>query len=213
LADLVRVEGRWLDVGCGAGDYAARLAERGCDVVVGVDPQLRPPLALGTGAVFAEALSEGLPFPAGTFDGLLLNEVLEHVAYEQRTLQEARRVLKGDGHLVVFSPNRWFPFEGHGATIAGHGIEAPVPVLPWLPARWSARWMRARNYWPHQLRQVIERGGFRVETVGFAYPLFLTYPWLPNGVAGWVRDAVPRLEAMPGVRRFGVSTMIIAHPA
>lgn len=212
LAQLAPLDGAWLDIGCGSGSYTALLAERGCRPAIGIDLALRQPLERVPGNTFGIASSDRLPFPSRQLDGVLLNEVLEHVANQDATLREVRRVLKPSGRLVLFSPNRWFPFEGHGASIGRFEIEVPVPVLPWLPARVSHRWMRARNYWPSELRRAVEGAGFRVEELGFAYPLFAEFPWLPGTLSGRVRQWAPRLETTVGLRRFGVSTMIIARP-
>jgi SAM-dependent methyltransferase len=206
--------GVWLDFGCGAGDYALLLAKYGCQKVIGVDVRENPSWAHNTDSrlQFVQTRSTVLPFPSASFAGVLMNEVLEHVADEQVVLREVRRVLTARGRLVVFSPNRWFPFEGHGARIRGRVIDRPVPLLPWLPKRLGNRWMRARNYWPHELRGLLTSSGFRVLEQGFAFPLFQEYPWLPPRLAAWARGLAPRLEETFGVRRFGVSTMLIAEP-
>src|SRR5205823_15099624 len=127
---------------------------------VGVDPQeerivqARERERDRPSVTFMHASAEALPFSEASFDGVLLNEVLEHVADEVQTLREIHRVLRPGGHLVVMSPNRWFPFEGHGMHIGPHKIEFPVPLLPWIPSRIAQRFMRARNYWPHELRNL-----------------------------------------------------------
>lgn len=48
----------------------------------------------------AEQTSE-LPFPAGRFDAVVLDGVLEHSLRPERTLADARRVMKDEGLLVV----------------------------------------------------------------------------------------------------------------
>lgn len=56
------------------------------------------------------------------------------------------------GALIVFSPNRLFPFETHGVALRGSGRKVPpaVPFIPWVPLRLGRLcfdyW--ARNYWP-----------------------------------------------------------------
>jgi SAM-dependent methyltransferase len=212
LTAMGAVQGRWLDVGCGSGSYSRLLADAGADHVVGIDLGLRSPLERVERTSFAVCASERLPFSDDHFDGVLINEVLEHVDDEAATLREIRRILHPDGRLVVFSPNRWFPFEGHGAIMGSRTIDRPVPLLPWLPAALTRRWMRARNYWPSELRHLVEDAGFNVATVAFAYPLFIEYPWLPPPIADRARTLAPRLEETPIVRRLGVSTMLDARP-
>jgi len=41
-------------------------------------------------------------------------EVLEHVLDEERTLDEARRVLSEGGYFACFVPNKWWAVDSHG---------------------------------------------------------------------------------------------------
>jgi SAM-dependent methyltransferase len=45
-----------------------------------------------------------LPFDAETFDGVILDNVLEHIAAPQPLLAEAKRVLKPSGRLLAGVP-------------------------------------------------------------------------------------------------------------
>lgn len=211
------LKGTWLDCGCAEGGYAAAMATRGPEFVIGVETALdrllnAEGLDTATGRLaYVCASSEGLPFATGTFDGVLLNEVLEHVADESRTLREIYRVLRPGGYLVVMSPNRWFPFEGHGMRILGYTITVPVPLLPWLPAKIAQRFLRARNYWPGQLRRIVAGAGFRLVSSSGVLPVFQRFRWLPAFVVRWYRRAMPALERVPIARAFGVSTFVLAQ--
>lgn len=44
------------------------------------------------------------PFPTGSFDAVVMSEVIEHLFNDTGALAEARRVLKADGRLVVTVP-------------------------------------------------------------------------------------------------------------
>ena len=127
-----------------------------------------------------------MPFPDDTFDGVWLNEVLEHVVDEEETLLDLRRVLRPGGHLVVVSPNRFFPFEGHGMQLGGRKVNMPIPFLPWMPSALSRHVMRARNYWPGELAGLIARNGFEVVHTESVMPVFEVFPWLPLAVARWL---------------------------
>jgi SAM-dependent methyltransferase len=217
LADRGLVHGRWLDCGCADGYYAAALREHGAHEVVGTDiapdriAAARTHWGAVAGLAFAVAAAERMPFDDESFDGALMNEVLEHVRDEARALAEIRRLLRAGGHLAVFSPNRWFPFEGHGAVVGRMELAFPVPLLPWLPKRFAARFMNARNYWPGELASLVANAGFTVTEVAFAFPLFTRYRWLPDVAIKHYSRAVERLEGAPFVRRFGVSTLVIAQ--
>jgi len=102
---------RILDIGCGTGVLAARIASRVPGVqVVGVDPDagaLR--LAARKGRTAAArvsrcaALGERLPFPDSSFDRVVSSLALHHVPDEvkEQVLQEARRVLRPGGTLLL----------------------------------------------------------------------------------------------------------------
>jgi SAM-dependent methyltransferase len=217
LLDQGILSGEWLDCGCADGGYSIGLLERGAKRVVGLEvlPErvaaARARCANVKDITFVEGESERLPFPDATFDGVLLNEVLEHVDDEHQTLVEARRVLRPGGHLALFSPNRWFPFEGHGLTVRGRAIDFPVPYVPWLPEALTRPHLNARNYWPRELRRLVIDADFAVEDERSVFPVLEVYPWLPAGAIEGFRAAVPSLERIPFVRRFGVSTLIVAR--
>lgn len=212
------LRGAWLDCGCASGGYTIALAQHGAETAVGVDLETdriarayanRPDGM--TRVSFCCASSEALPFPDGRFDGVLLNEVLEHVGDEAASLTEIRRVLKAGGTLAVMSPNRYFPFEGHGMRLGGRSIDVPIPFLPWIPSKLAMRWMRARNYWPGELREIVRRSGFEIVSTESIFPVFEVYPWLPAAVIRRYRKAVPLLEKTPLLGRFGVSTFVLAR--
>jgi len=205
---------RWLDLGCGDGGYSAEMLRRGAAEVIGVDAEEDRISAASARrlehASFQVARAEMLPFPDQAFSGVLMNEVFEHVCSEQAALAEVRRVLRPGGLLVLMSPNRWFPFERHGMRTSRRTVGFPVPLLPWLPQRLGRRWMRARNYWPHQLAENVERSGLRVRSQQFIWPVLEEYPWLPPGLRARYRRHLRELDRAPGLRRLGVSTMVIA---
>lgn len=96
-----------LDFGCGAGRFGARLAEEGYRVI-GVDISSTL-LNLATdqtqcGLELVQiAPGETLPFPAGAFDVLWANTVLQHVPQELFTtvVSELRRVLRPRALLIL----------------------------------------------------------------------------------------------------------------
>lgn len=219
IVSLGIVHGTWLDCGCADGRYSFELRNCGAARVTGCDIE---PARVGDASIrwqgvegldFVPAAAERLPFRDGEFDGVFLNEVLEHVRDEGETLREIHRVLVPGGHIVVFSPNRWFPFEGHGAHIGSRKIEKLIPILPWLPARLTTSFMTARNYWPRDLVRLVSAAGFSVEHVGFAFPLLNRNPWLPPQLLPRYRALIPFFETNRLTRRFGVSTMVVGKKA
>jgi ubiquinone/menaquinone biosynthesis C-methylase UbiE len=217
LAGLQIVHGRWLDAGCASGHYTVALRAAGAESVIGIDiadERVREANKRWSDVAAVEFLwadIENAPFPDASFDGILLNEVLEHVTDQEKALREMARVLVSGGFLAVFSPNRWFPFEGHRLVIGSRELQPPLPLVPWLPRSVTQPFMVARNYWPRELKRLVEEAGFTTLHLGFAYPLFGTYRALPRVlIPGW-RAAVATLETLPFIRHFGVSTLVVGQ--
>lgn len=211
------IRGVWLDCGCADGGYTRALVSKGAECAVGIDLEAgrvqhaQEKNSSPSSVLFACASSDTLPFPDSLFDGVLLNEVLEHVLDELRTLSEIYRVLRPGGHLLLMSPNRWFPFEGHGMRFGKRAVPVPVPFLPWLPSKLALRVMCARNYWPAELRDLVRRAGFDIRASGSILPVFEVYPWLPSPIIRWYRSAMPTIEQLPVIRHCGVSTFVLAQ--
>lgn len=128
-----------LDVGCGLGLYMRRLRELGAQVYgVELDGE-RAQEAARTLPNIAVAVAEQLPFAAGSFDVVFSHEVLEHVTDDRAAIIEAYRVLREGGHLVLFVPNRYYPFETHGCYWRGRYHFGNIPLINYLPSRWRER--------------------------------------------------------------------------
>jgi glycosyltransferase involved in cell wall biosynthesis/SAM-dependent methyltransferase len=98
--------GRLLDVGCGGGHFL--LAARGDGWrSIGSDVSHAACLAARAtaGAPVTQAEAAALPFRDGTLDAVSLVNVLDHTTAARRTLDEAARVLRPGGLLVVRVPN------------------------------------------------------------------------------------------------------------
>lgn len=211
------LKGRWLDYGCAEGDYTAALLSKGAESAVGFDviedrvETARQKFRDEPRLQFYFDASGRVPVADGTFDGVFINEVMEHVTDEAAALTELNRVLRPGGHIVVISPNRWFPFECHGAVIGSRKLDFPVPVLPWLPESIGQRFMLARNYWPSELGGLVAKFGFRIAPLQFVWPVLEAYPWMPSALIGPYQRLVPKLDNLPLIGRFGVSTLVIGE--
>ncbi len=128
-----------LDVGCGIGAYMRKM-EPLSRAVYGIDvDEAKIREAHQTLSHVAVAAAEHLPFPASSFDVVLLHEIIEHVSDDRLTLQEACHVLRPGGRIVIFAPNRLYPFETHGAYWCGIYHYGNIPLVNYLPDAWRRR--------------------------------------------------------------------------
>ena len=109
-----RLKGFILEDGCGVGTYVEHLSPfRG--KVIGLEYDLERAAEAGRNSPhIINAACESLPLPSSTFDLILSHEVLEHVRDDGAALCEIVRALKPGGRIVLFVPNRGYPFETHG---------------------------------------------------------------------------------------------------
>lgn len=124
---------RILDIGCGVGTYV-RAFRQFTNTVAGIDiDEERVREGGRTTPNLMLAVSEHLPFCDETFDAVLLNEVIEHVADDRRTLEEACRVVRPGGHVFIYAPNRFYPFETHGVYVGKRYVFGNIPLVNYLP--------------------------------------------------------------------------------
>ncbi len=95
-----------LDVGGGTGRVAHTLLPYAAGVtVVDLSFKMLREAWLKPGLMFAMAASEDLPYPAESFDAIIMVDAFHHVIDQQQTLNELFRVLKPGGTIVVKEPD------------------------------------------------------------------------------------------------------------
>ena len=134
-----RVRGWVLEDGCGVGTYAEHLASFGGRVVGLEFDYERAAEARTRSPDILNAAGEALPFPAGTFDLILSHEVIEHVWDDRQAVHEMARALRPGGRMVIFCPNRGYPFETHGFYWRGKYHFGNIPLVNYLPRGWRDR--------------------------------------------------------------------------
>lgn len=128
-------DARVLVAGCGVGIYAGQIRQRYTPSVEAFDIEIERVNAARQAIPNAlVAAGEALPYAAGRFDVVLSHEVIEHVADDRRSLQEMLRVAKVGGRILLFCPNRWYPFETHGHYWRGQYHFGNTPLINYLPA-------------------------------------------------------------------------------
>lgn len=179
LEDIDLQDGqRVLDLGCGRGRHMHALYWNETPLnVVGLDLShgevkaaldgffdLPPPEPASTqrSAVVLAGDAAKLPFPDNSFDRIICSEVLEHVPDPDAVLEEISRILKPGGLFIASVPRYWpervcwaLSTEYHN-TPGGH----------------------VRIFKSRQLRQAVEKQGFRRFLRHWAHGLHSPYWWL-----------------------------------
>lgn len=215
---FVRLEDRTiLDAGCGLGMYVQAF-RRFSEQVYGIDideDKIREAVHLAPNVLVASV--EKLPFADGTFDLVFSHEVIEHLLDDRAAIAEAVRVLRpahGDqpgGRLVIFAPNRLYPFETHGAYWRGRYRFGNIPLINYLPDRWRARFCpHVRAYTRRSLRSLL--GGLPVRIVVHTQ-VFAGYDKIVRRwprLGQWVRRISYGLEKTP-LRILGLSHLLVVE--
>jgi 2-polyprenyl-3-methyl-5-hydroxy-6-metoxy-1,4-benzoquinol methylase len=102
-------KGRMLDVGCSTGSFLRIAATLGFTEVRGIDisensVQQANAMCGEGAAIAADFLSQ--PFEQGMFDSVTMWATLEHVSEPKKFIEEAYRILKPHGTVLVSVPNR-----------------------------------------------------------------------------------------------------------
>lgn len=128
-----RIKGSILENGCGVGMYIEHLAPLG-GTIYGLEYDFeRATEAAANSTRILNAAGESLPLPAETFDLILSHEVIEHVHDDRAAILEMVRILKPGGRIVLFCPNRGYPFETHGIYWKGKYYFGNKPLVNYLP--------------------------------------------------------------------------------
>ena len=134
-----RLKGQVLVNGCGVGLYVKHLLPL-ANKVFGLDIEF--PRVVETSQyspLMINGAGEQLPYAANSFDMILSHEVLEHLQDDKVAIHEMVRTLKPGGRVVLFCPNRGYPFETHGIYWRGQYHFGNKPLVNYLPRVWRDR--------------------------------------------------------------------------
>jgi SAM-dependent methyltransferase len=112
------------------------------------------------GFACTQAIGESLPFPADTFDCILLSEVIEHLEAPEISIREAARVLGPGGRLLITTPN----------------YRSFWPVMEWAVDRLNmapkmAGEQHISRFYLSSLKKMLIQSGLRLEYAGSMYSL------------------------------------------
>lgn len=185
-----------LDVGCGTGALAQRLAAAGYRVT-GADPSEGMLEVLRARAPAVQAVTasgDQLPFENACFDLVLSVATMHHIADPGRvraTLAEMVRVCRPGGRVLVWDHN------------------PANPYWPRLMARVPQDTGEERLIPAAELVDGLRAAGARVVSLR-------QLGWVPDFVPGWALALAVALEGLlertPGLRRLGAHNVVVAEP-
>jgi SAM-dependent methyltransferase len=199
-----------LEVGCGLGEYTQRIRQRYTPHVeaIEIEPD-RVAIARKETPHALVAAGEYLPYPSNRFDMVFSNEVIEHVRDDRATAAEMVRVTRPGGRIIVFCPNRWWPFEQHGHYWRGVYHFGNTPLINYLPDVLRNRLApHVRVYTGHGLRRLFADQPVRVIHHSRIYPGFDNVVRRYPKVGGMVRNILYGLENTP-LNIFGLSHFLV----
>lgn len=200
---------RVLDVGCGVGMYTAQFGRLGAHAVgveldFAVARQARARLA---GIFLAPA--ENLPFADRSFDVSFSHEVIEHVTDDRAAAAEMARVVRPGGRIVLYAPNRLYPFETHGHYWRGRYHFGNTPLINWLPDPLRNRLApHVRAYTGAGLLRLFRDQPVRLVHHAIVYPGFDNVIARRPALGAVLRRVLYTLEHTP-LQAFGLSHFLV----
>jgi len=217
-----------LDLGCGTGKWALRLAQAGwavtcVDVSAAMLDQARRKFEEAgqeRRATFVQAdLTDLSMLPAETFAlAVALGEPLGCVSSPARALKEVHRLLRTGGVLVASFDNRWAAIDYYLERGDPRELEEFLDTgrTHWL-TRDAAEQFPIHTYSPEQLVKLLERAGFEViDLVGkTVLPMRLYRQWLDESDArrAWMRIEKRLWREPSAIGRAAHLQMVARRPA
>ncbi len=188
-----------LVAGCGVGMYARQIRERYSDRVAAFDIEIsRVAVARQGLAAALVAAGEDIPFADESFDVVLSHEVIEHVRDDRRSLQELLRVTRRGGRVLLFCPNRWYPFETHGHYWNGQYHFGNSPLINYLPKPMRDRLApHVRAYTAADLKRLLDFDQVAIAHHSRIYGGYDNIIARFGSRAATMRDLLHRLEGSP----------------
>lgn len=204
-------QARVLDDGCGIGTYVRQLAPHVAEVY-GIDYELdrvREAAAAPERPLVLCAAGEHLPFPDASFDAVISNEVIEHVADDGMAVAEMARILRPGGRAVIFCPNRWYPVEQHGVYWRGRYHFGNIPLVNYLPDPLRDRLApHVRTYTRRGLLRLIDGLPLRMCNHTRIFGGYDNLAYRYGGIGRGIRGAMHGVERTP-LRVLGLSHLLV----
>lgn len=147
----VRVGQRYLEVGCGVGAAARRVAQTRNLYVIGIDIDPDQIRAAESGPAlpnlhFLAMDASRLDFADQQFDMVATSKTMHHVADRQRAFREMTRVLRDGGYLIFtdFALPAWFPGAG---SLSERGLDSMASEAGLTRVHRSRNWATVDLVW------------------------------------------------------------------
>lgn len=154
LLALKDVNGKLLDVGCGAGDFPEAFGHYRPDLEISAIDISQKAIKIAKRRKlkvdFKVGNAEKLPFESKSFEAVTCFDLIEHVEHPERVISEIERVLKPGGIFHTFIPteDRWLSPEGMLIKLGWKGKE----IYGGHP----------QHYSPDYVRKKVSENGFRI---------------------------------------------------
>lgn len=206
-----RLQGRLLENGCGVGMYIEHLSPL-AGSVIGLEYDFqRARQARERSSQVINAAGEFLPFDNGIFDLILSHEVLEHVEDDRAAVVQMIRVLRPGGRMVIFVPNRGYPFETHGIYWRGRYRFGNIPLMNYLPHRLRDRLApHVRVYSRNDLENLFKDLGVQVVKQAIIFGAYDNIIERYPNIGRLLRAILQSLEGTP-LCRFGLSHFLVVE--
>lgn len=197
--------------GCGVGMYASQFLRRYTPHVEAMDielPRVQDARDNGVATAVVSA-AENLPYPSNTFDTILSHEVIEHVLDDRAALTEMARVARVGGRIVMFCPNRWYPFETHGHYWRGEYHFGNTPLINYLPDIWRDKLApHVRAYTKRGIRRMADGLPLKIVHHSRVYGGYDNIIARLGTVGKVIRDTLYKFEGTP-LDTYGLSHFVV----
>jgi len=161
-------QGRYLDAGCGSGDYIPELLARegevfAIDVAAQMISQAKARFcAFDTTEKLhlSQADVTNLDFPESYFDAIIAVGLIEYLSIDEPVLEELYRVLRPGGILILTVPNLASPFMTLD-TMISHVKQFIERLLAWARGHDLSPAFAHRHFFPWKLDRQLRQVGFR----------------------------------------------------
>lgn len=173
-----------LEIGCGGCERTALFKNAGCQVTSVDIIDVRKSNFTIEGDNFFLADGRSLPFVSETFDAVVSFDVIEHIDYDELFLNNAYRVCKKGGYLMLGTPNR-NRLSNRFRQILGKRICYPLDL--------GGNCIHLREYTMNELSRLVKSTGFKVKKEEYIWLGLLElggFKYFPTFLNEWVQSLI-----------------------